>query len=98
MDFKNRADLASTFMKQDDPMKGVFSQIEKTILPQAYLSSLVYDKDKVTVICMVDSYDTEAKQILAFKNNPDISSFVLNKSYTDSNTGALSFNASFKVK
>lgn len=100
IDFKNRSLAAKNAISQGQLASDILAQIEKTILPNVYLDSFSYDnKDKsIALKCVGDNFNTEAKQILSFKESGFYSSVVPTSGAYDSEGKKLNFSINLKLK
>jgi hypothetical protein len=93
VDFQNRIDLAKKSMPMDRDISGDMTQLEKLMVPGAYLDSYKYDDTtkNITLTCIADNYNTVAKQILSFKKAAVFSGVIpggsVARSAGDSTTG-----------
>jgi hypothetical protein len=101
LDFKNRGDAAEKAIAENKSMADVLSRIESSTLPAVHLDSLKYDESKevITLLCIGDNFQTEAKQILSFKQNDYFSAVIPGRSFVDpQNANKLSFYIDLKIK
>jgi len=100
VDFKNRSVVAQKLISEDKAMSNMLDQIESSILPAVYLSSYEYDKDKKTILlsCVGDNFNTEARQILSFKESGYFAQVIPGQSRIDAQTNQLNFTINLKLK
>lgn len=100
IDFNNRSKEAKRLLDGDEKTTEILGEIERTILPSVYLTSLKYDRDKKTVSlsCVGDNFNTVAKQVLSFKESQLFSSVVPGASVVDSEKNQLNFEIDIKIK
>jgi hypothetical protein len=77
-DFQNRSSLAEGLLKTDPKMNDYLAQVEKSMIPGAYLNSLKYDSVKKEFVadCAASNYNDVAKQIFSFKQNDAFSAVI----------------------
>ena len=99
IDFKNRGVIAGNLLSKSASMQDIFSHVESSILPSVHLDSMAYDDDSktLTLLCVTDTFDSEARQIQSFQNNAYFS-LTLGKSVTDNKTGLMNFTVNLKIK
>ncbi len=71
LDFNDRSNLAQELMKKNKSTENIFSQLEKDILPQVYLTNYDYDavKGEIKLECSGDTFQNVAKQIVSLKED-----------------------------
>lgn len=100
IDFKNRSAVAQRLISGNKSMSDMFGQIESSILPAVYLTSYKYDKNKKTIVlsCVGDNFNTEAKQILSFKESGYFAQAIPGQSHISAQTNQLNFTINLKLK
>ncbi|HRY82372.1 MAG TPA: hypothetical protein P5232_01525 [Candidatus Moranbacteria bacterium] len=100
VDFKNRSDVAGKIITENKSMADVLGKVESSMLSSVYLDSFKYEKAKKTVslLCVGDSFDTVAKQILSFKQNDYFSAVIPGRSFLDSKNNKLNFSIDLIIK
>jgi hypothetical protein len=70
-DFQNRIGLAKKTITDSNTSLGVLGKVEQDILPDVYLNSFSYDNTNKALdfSCVINGFNTYAKQIASFKND-----------------------------
>lgn len=70
-DFQNRMNKSDELLSSNTDSGKILQEIEKTIIPEIYLKSLILDttKKEVALICVAKNFEQVARQIASFKQS-----------------------------
>ncbi len=99
-DFKKRSNLAKKLISADRSQRSIFNQLEKDLLPQVYLNSYSYNKNKnnLSLNCSGDNFNVVAKQVLSFKKSNYFQKVSLRKSELSIENNRVEFIINLKLK
>lgn len=68
-DFQSRMDESDKLLSGNIDSKAILQEVEKTIIPEIYLSSLKFDtaKKEIALVCVAKNFEQVARQIASFK-------------------------------
>lgn len=83
-DFQNRLEAAEPLLEKENYALKVLSQIEKAIIPEVYVESFSFDKEKsrANLICVARHYGLVANQIASLKKMDYFSEVTANNTST----------------
>ena len=87
--FQNRLNKAQELTKKTDKTLEILQKLETLIIPDVYLESFLYERDKnqVTLGMVAKNYANIAQQVLSFKKSGYFSNVIVSKSEMDSKIG-----------
>jgi hypothetical protein len=99
-DFQNRLSESKKMLKGNLNPTYTLREIEKVMIPGAYLASYQFDMEKksVSLVCKVSNYNDVAKQILSFKKSLYFSSVSLEGMSLSGQDGKISFGVTLIIK
>jgi|GEM_PF-4399168 len=67
MDLQNRINIAGDFAEKENRLQIILSELEKVIIPDAYLKSINCEKDTASLVLVAKDFTALAKQIANFQ-------------------------------
>jgi hypothetical protein len=98
-DFKSRMALSEELSKQGENIPENFIEVEKKIVPNAYLTGYKFDNKGKSIVLSggADNYNTIAKQILSFKESNYFSGVIGGKTGVSSGEGGKQGDLTFEI-
>lgn len=90
VDFQNRITLAKGLLAEENAAYSSLPELEKNLLPGAYLMDYALDGGKLTLGVVANNFDVLARQVASFKRNPYFSGVSVGKSSLDANSKVVS--------
>lgn len=90
VDFQNRITLAKNLLAEENAAYSSLPELEKNLLPGAYLTGYSLDGGKLTLGITANNFDVLARQVASFKRNPYFSGVSVGKSSLGENSKVVS--------